>query len=31
MEIEYDDFYEEIKKIEEEIKSKNNYLKTIYK
>lgn len=31
MEIEYDDFYEEIKKIEKEIKNKNNYLKTIYK
>jgi len=31
MEIEYDDFYEEIKKIEEEIKNKNSYLKTIYK
>lgn len=30
MEIEYDDFYEEIKKIEEEIKNKNSYLKTIY-
>lgn len=31
MEIEYDDFYEEIKKIEEEIKNKNSYLKNVYK